>query len=148
MDYLGDMPVVLSVSRLAQPLAEAPGAVTVINREMIHASGFREIPDLLRLVPGFYVGWYDGTMATVNRGLPDQYSRRMQVLVDGRSIYTPLFGGVQWSDLPLAMDDIERIEVIRGRMRPVTVPMLSWYYQYHHAASGRGSWNAFFWELR
>lgn len=114
MDYLGEMPVVLTVSRLAQPIAEAPGAVTVIDREMIKASGFREIPDLFRLVPGFYVGRFDGTSATVNHGLPDQYSRRMQVLVDGRSIYTPLFGGVEWSDLPLAMDDIERIEVIRG----------------------------------
>lgn len=114
MEYLGEMPVVLTVSRLAQPIAEAPGAVTVIDREMIKASGFREIPDLFRLVPGFYVGRFDGTSATVNHGLSDQYSRRMQVLVDGRSIYTPLFGGVDWSDLPLAMDDIERIEVIRG----------------------------------
>lgn len=113
-EYLAEVPVVLTASRLSQPIAEAPSAVTVIDRDMIRASGFREIPDLFRLVPGFYVGYYDGTMANVSHGLPDQYSRRMQVLVDGRSIYTPLFGGVEWADLPLAMEDIERIEVIRG----------------------------------
>jgi iron complex outermembrane receptor protein len=113
-EYLGEMPVVLSASRLSQPISEAPSAITVIDRDMISASGFREIPELFRLVPGFYVGYYDGTMANVNHGLSDQYSRRMQVLVDGRSIYTPLFGGVEWADLPLAMDDIERIEVVRG----------------------------------
>ena len=113
-DYLDDVPIVLSASRLAQPVADAPSAITVIDRDMIRASGFREIADLLRLVPGFYVGRFSGNEPVVARGLVDHYFGRVQVLVDGRSVYTPLFGQVTWSTLPLAMEDIERIEVIRG----------------------------------
>ena len=114
-DYISDMPVVLSVSRLAQPLPEAPGAITVIDREMIRASGFHELPDVLRLVPGFLVGHLNGGIATVNyHALAEDTSRRMQVLVDGRSVYTPSFGGVDWSNLPIALEDVDRIEVIRG----------------------------------
>ncbi|MEW5967649.1 MAG: TonB-dependent receptor [Pseudomonadota bacterium] len=114
-DFLDDLPVVLSVSRLSQPVHEAPAAVTVIDRDMIRASGFRDIPDLLRLVPGFSVAYTrDNTWALGYHGVGDGYARRMQVLVDGRSIYSPHFGEVYWADLPLAIDDIERIEVVRG----------------------------------
>jgi len=114
-DFLDDLPVVLSVSRLSQPVHEAPAAVTVIDRDMIRASGFRDIPDLLRLVPGFSVAFTrDNTWAAGYHGLGDAYSRRFQVLVDGRSIYSPHYGAVYWTDLPLSIDDIERIEVVRG----------------------------------
>jgi iron complex outermembrane receptor protein len=114
-DFLSDLPVVLSASRLNQPLDEAPSAMTVIDREMIHASGYRRISDLFRLVPGFYVSNYNGHNPVVSyHGMSDQYSRRMQVLVDGRSIYMPPTGGVDWSSLPITVDDIERIEVVRG----------------------------------
>ncbi|MHB1213592.1 MAG: TonB-dependent receptor plug domain-containing protein [Thiobacillus sp.] len=114
-DFLDEMPVVLSVSRLSQPVTEAPAAVTVIDRDMIRASGFRDIPDLLRLVPGFTVAYTrDNTWAAGYHGLGDAFSRRFQVLVDGRSIYSPHYGAVYWSDLPLSIDDIERIEVVRG----------------------------------
>jgi iron complex outermembrane recepter protein len=114
-DFLDDLPVVLSVSRMSQPLDEAPAAVTIIDRDMIRASGFRDIPDLLRLVPGFSVAYTrDNTWALGYHGMGDAYSRRMQVLVDGRSIYSPHFGAVYWTDLPLSIDDIERIEVVRG----------------------------------
>jgi len=119
-DLLSDVPVVLSVSRLRQNVADAPAAVTVIDRQMIRDSGAWSIPDLFRLVPGMYVGEGGDRGALVPNsvvsyhGLSDPFSRRMQVLVDGRSIYTPLMGGPQWSTLPLALDDIERIEVIRG----------------------------------
>ena len=83
LDFLSDMPVVLSVSRLAQPLPEAPGAITVIDREMIRASGFLELPDVLRLVPGFLVGHLTGGMTTVNyHALAEDNSRRMQVLIE------------------------------------------------------------------
>jgi iron complex outermembrane receptor protein len=115
MDYLDELPVVLSVSRLSQPVSDAPAAVTVIDRDMIRASGFRDIPDLLRLVPGFSVAYTrDNTWAAGYHGLGDAYSRRFQVLVDGRSIYSPHYGEVNWTDLPLAIDEIERIEVVRG----------------------------------
>lgn len=114
-DYLGPLPTVLSATRLSQPLPEAPAAITVVDRDMIRASGARELADVFRLVPGFQVGYVSGHWQTVTyHGLADTYSKRMQVLVDGRSVYTPAFGGVQWSDLPLALDDIDRIEVIRG----------------------------------
>ncbi len=114
-DFLDEMPVVLSVSRLSQPLNEAPAAVTIIDQDMIRASGFRDIPDLLRLVPGFSVAYTNfNTWTAAYHGLGDGFSRRFQVRVDGRSIYSPHNGAVYWSDLPLAIDDIERIEVVRG----------------------------------
>jgi iron complex outermembrane recepter protein len=114
-DYLGDLPVVLSATRLSQPLSDTPVAMTVIDRAMIEASGARTIPDLLRLVPGMVVGMQTGYNAVASyHGMADRAGRRMQVLVDGRSVYTPSLGGVPWADLPLALEDIERIEVIRG----------------------------------
>jgi len=113
--YFEEFPVVLTASRLAQSLADAPSAVTVIDREMIKASGFRSVPELMRLVPGMYVGFADGNRPVVSaHGATDEYSRRMQVLIDGRSVYLPPFGSVGWADLPVLLDDIERIEVVRG----------------------------------
>ncbi len=114
-DYLQDLPVVLSASRLRQPISETPNAVTVIDRAMIKASGFRNIVDVFQLVPGMYVGYKDGYTPIVSyHGATDIYTRRMQVLVDGRSVYLPPFNSVDWEDLPLQLDDIERIEVVRG----------------------------------
>lgn len=113
--YLQDFPVVLSASRLSQPLSEAPNAMTVIDHDTIHSSGYRNIADLFRLVPGMYVGYQDGYSPFVSyHGSTDNYARRMQVLVDGRSVYLPPFGQVDWADIPVHIDDIERIEVIRG----------------------------------
>lgn len=114
-EFLAELPVVLTASRLAQPQAEAPAAVTVIDRQMIEASGARNLSEVFRMVPGFQVGLENGHRHVVGyHGLADEFSRRLQVLIDGRSVYLPSFGGVSWSDLPLALDDIERIEVIRG----------------------------------
>jgi iron complex outermembrane receptor protein len=114
-DFLGDLPVVLTVSRMAQPLQDSPSSVTIIDQDMIRASGFQDIPDLLRLVPGFSVAYTRSNQFAVGyHGLADAYSRRFQVLVDGRSIYNPNFGEVNWGTLPLAIEDIERIEVVRG----------------------------------
>ena len=114
-DFFDDMPVVLSVSRLSQPIDEAPAAVTVIDQEMIRASGFRDIPDLFRLVPGFTVAYTrDNSWGVGYHGLADAFSRRLQVLIDGRSVYTAGFGEVPWASLPLSIEDIERIEVVRG----------------------------------
>jgi iron complex outermembrane recepter protein len=113
--YLQDFPVVLSASRLLQPLSETPNAMTVIDSQMIKASGFRRIADLFRLVPGMYVGYAGANSPFVSlNSVSDQYSRRMQVLIDGRSVYLPPFGGVDWQGLPLLIEDIERIEVVRG----------------------------------
>jgi iron complex outermembrane receptor protein len=113
--FLDDMPIVLSASRLPQPIENAPIATTIIDRQMIVASGFTEVPDLLRLAPGFIVDYYNGyTQAVGYHTLADRFSRRMQVLVDGRSVYEPGLGAVPWNALALTIDDIERIEVVRG----------------------------------
>lgn len=117
--YLEDIPTVLTVSRLAQPASDAPSAVTVIDRETLRAAGIVDLADAFRLVPGMYVGHNAGYFHSVNpsvshHGLNDAYSRRMQVLIDGRTVYQPMYGGVQWSDLPLTIEDIARIEVTRG----------------------------------
>lgn len=107
--------MVLSASRLSQPLSEAPNAMTVIDRKMITASGFRFIPDLFKLVPGMYVSSYKGSQPFVAyHGSIDQYAHSMQVMIDGRSVYMPPMSMVDWADLPITVDDIERIEVIRG----------------------------------
>ena len=117
--YLDEMPVVLSVSRLSQPVDEAPAAVTVIDRQMIRESGVWDLAEVFRLVPGMVVSYHSARGYSMDNtvsyhGLSDPYARSMQVLVDGRSVYSPLFGGVLWGDIPVALDDIERIEVIRG----------------------------------
>jgi iron complex outermembrane recepter protein len=118
-DYIGEVPIVLSVSRLSQSKSDAPSAVTVIDKDMIRAAGIVDLPEIFRLVPGFYVGINAGFVHNTNHvvsyhGMTTAYAGSMQVLIDGRSVYSPLYGGVQWSELPLALADIERIEVTRG----------------------------------
>lgn len=110
-----ELPVVLSASRLVQPLIEAPSAVTLIDRQMIEASGARHIADLMRFVPGATVGYSDGNRPVVAlHGMSGAYAAGVQVLIDGVSVYSPVWKGMQWEELPLTMNDIERIEVIRG----------------------------------
>ncbi|HOI52654.1 MAG TPA: TonB-dependent receptor plug domain-containing protein, partial [Azonexus sp.] len=116
--FFAELPVVASVSRLPQRLADAPASVTVIDREMIRASGYRSLNDLFRLVPGFQTFAHSDVGARVNyHGITDDndFSPRVQVLIDGRSLHSPLFrGGVNWALIPVALEDIERIEVVRG----------------------------------
>ena len=116
-DYLTDMPIVLSVSRLPQRLDEAPGAVTVIDRDMIRLSGARDVADLMRLVPGFQSSSSFERIApqASYHGAFTSYSNHLQVLVDGRSVYSPYFVGSTEAGLQtVALEDIERIEVLRG----------------------------------
>lgn len=113
-DFFTDFPVVLTATRLQQPQEDSPIATTIIDRKMIEASGFTEIADLLRLAPGMLVN-YDGNQPVA--GYPFLYHKftvRMQVLVDGRSVYTPIFGEMPWTQLGITIDDIERIEILRG----------------------------------
>jgi iron complex outermembrane receptor protein len=113
-----ELPTIVSVTRLPQTKDKLPASVTVIDRQMIDDSGAVSITDLFKMVPGFQIGHYhdyDGSKTAVTyNGLGDQYSRRMQVLVDGRSIYTQMTGGPEWPDVPLSLDEIDRIEVVRG----------------------------------
>lgn len=109
------LPEILSATRLKQSPAAVPGSVSVIDRALIDASGARDIPELMRLVPGMMVGYVKGNEITVNyHGGQVDSARRMQVLIDGRSVYRPGLATVDWTDLPLAIEDIERIEVFRG----------------------------------
>jgi iron complex outermembrane receptor protein len=118
-DFLGEAPVVLSASRLKQSVADAPAAMTVIDRDMIKAMGVRQIHEVLRLVPGFYVSYHKGNWPVISyHGLGDALLSRIQVLIDGRSIYNPVLGGIDWADLPLSIDEVERVEVVRGPSSP------------------------------
>ena len=115
-----EMPVVLSANRLEQPISDAAVSMSVIDRKTIEASGARTIPEVLRLIPGMQVGFSGNEFGdepkyvVTYHGHSDQYSRQMQVLIDGRSIYEPLLGGILWKSVPVNIDDIERIEVSRG----------------------------------
>jgi iron complex outermembrane receptor protein len=116
-DYLAEVPVVLSVSRLPQRLDETPGAVTIIDRGMIRLSGARDVADLLRLVPGFRVtdSFETNTpMGSYHIGLSD-YNAQLQVLIDGRSVYSPYLNGATGTGLQaVSLEDIDHIEVHRG----------------------------------
>lgn len=115
-EFFGEIPQIFTASRLPQKIEEAAGATTVMDREFIRATGARVLSDLFRFVPGFLVATEAGGRPVVAyHGLTGQASQRMQVYVDGRSVYAPyLFGGVDWSVLSIPLDDIERIEVQRG----------------------------------
>lgn len=109
------VPQVLTPARLQQAQVDVAASVTVIDREMIAALGVRDIPELLRLVPGMMVTRTSGHEYSVNyHGTNLRDIRRLQVLVDGMSVYQPGLARILWSDLALAVDDVERIEVTRG----------------------------------
>ncbi len=106
---------VTSVSKKDQKMSEAAAAIFVISQEDISRSGATNIPDLLRMVPGMDVSQIDAnTWAISARGFNGQFSNKLLVLIDGRAVYTPLLGGVNWDTLDAPLEDIDRIEVIRG----------------------------------
>jgi iron complex outermembrane receptor protein len=106
---------VTSVSKKDQQLFKAGAAVFVITQEDIRRSGATNIPDLLRMAPGVNVARVDSnTWAISIRGFNGIYADKVLVLVDGRSIYSPAFSGVYWDQVNVPLEDIERIEVIRG----------------------------------
>jgi iron complex outermembrane receptor protein len=114
-----DLPVVISASRLTQSVLTSPSAVTIIDKAMIEASGFVEIADLMRLVPGFQVAYADGKdIAVTYHGHGWEYPNRLQLLVNGRSTYTSALSTVDWSAVGVHITDIERIEVVRGPAAP------------------------------
>jgi iron complex outermembrane receptor protein len=106
---------VTSVSKKEQMLSQVAAAIFVITQEEIRRSGATNIPDLLRLVPGLDVAQINGsTWAISARGFNLQFANKLLVLIDGRAVYSPLFGGVNWDTQDVPLEDIERIEVIRG----------------------------------
>jgi iron complex outermembrane receptor protein len=106
---------VTSVSKHTQKLADAAAAIFVITQEDIRRSGATSIPDALRMVPGLQVARIDeNKWAIGSRGFDGRFDNKLLVLIDGRSVYTPLFSGVYWNIQDVMLEDIDRIEVIRG----------------------------------
>jgi iron complex outermembrane receptor protein len=111
---LGDVEVT-TAAKLPEELWQTPAAVSVLTQDDIRRSGATSIPELLRLVPGVDVAREQSDQWAVGiRGFNSQFSKGLLVLIDGRSVYTPLFEGVYWDVQDLDFDDIDRIEIIRG----------------------------------
>ncbi|MDJ0918659.1 MAG: TonB-dependent receptor [Woeseiaceae bacterium] len=106
---------ITTVSRKAERLADATSAVFVITRDDIARHGIRSIPDALRLAPGLHVAQIDANKWAIgSRGLNGRYANKLLVLMDGRLLYTPSFSGVFWDVQSTLIEEIERIEIIRG----------------------------------
>jgi iron complex outermembrane receptor protein len=106
---------VTSVSKKETDLFTSPAAIYVITQEDIRRSGMNSIPELLRMVPGLDVAQIDANhWAISSRGFNDQYADKLLVLIDGRNIYAPVTAGIFWNVQDVPLEDIERIEVIRG----------------------------------
>ncbi|MGH9791507.1 MAG: TonB-dependent receptor plug domain-containing protein [Candidatus Acidiferrales bacterium] len=106
---------VTTASKRPEEIWRTPAAIHVITQEDIRRSGATSLPEVLRLAPGVVVARIDSNHWAVGvRGFGDQFSKSVLVLIDGRSVYTPLFAGVFWSVQDTLLEDIERIEIIRG----------------------------------
>jgi iron complex outermembrane receptor protein len=104
-----------SVARQESTVGDSPAAVFVITNEMIRRSGATSVAAALRMVPGLDVAQIDNAnWAISSRGFNDRFANKMLVQVDGRTVYNPVFSGVYWQTQDLALQDIDRIEVIRG----------------------------------
>lgn len=115
LEQLGNVEVVTGTKEPTE-VWNTPAAIYVLTGDDIRRSGVTNLPDALRLVPGVNVARVSGdrNWVVAIRGLGDQYSKYVLVLIDGRSVYTPLFGGVFWTIDNVMLEDIDRIEVIRG----------------------------------
>ena len=106
---------VTSVSKKPQLQSDAAAAIFVISNDDLLHSGVTNIPDALRMVPGLHIARIDSNKWAVSaRGFNDRFANKLQVLIDGRSVYTPGFSGVYWEVQDVLLEDVERIEVIRG----------------------------------
>ena len=114
-DVFAEIDSVTGVTHLKQSLSQVPAAVTIIDRRTIEASTALNLVDLFRLVPGFQVYFLHGNKPGVSYHVPGgDYSRRLEVKIDGRSVYEPLLSSVEWNTIGVDIDDIEYIEVVRG----------------------------------
>jgi iron complex outermembrane receptor protein len=114
LEELSDIEVT-SVSRREEPLADAAAAVAVVTSEDLRRSGATSVPEAMRLVPGLHVAQLNSNVWAVSaRGFSNSLSAKLLVLSDTRSIYTPFFSGVFWDVQDFLLEDVDRIEVIRG----------------------------------
>jgi iron complex outermembrane receptor protein len=106
---------VITLSRMPQKLSEVPSAIQVITNEDIRRSGATNLPEALRLASNLQVSQLNsGSWVISARGFNTVFANKLLVLIDGRIIYTPLFGGVLWDLQSVLLEDVERIEVISG----------------------------------
>ena len=106
---------VTSVSKKPEEFFDAPAALYVITSEEIRRSGARVLPEALRLSPGLDVAQIDASKwAISSRGFNERLANKLLVMIDGRSVYDPAFSGLYWETQDLVLEDIDRIEVIRG----------------------------------
>ena len=106
---------IVSLTKTSRPLSESAAAAFVISQEDIRRSGVTSIPEALRMAPGINVARIDANKwAITARGFNYRYSSKLLVMIDGRTLYTPFFAGVYWELQDYALEDIDRIEVIRG----------------------------------
>ena len=114
LEELMDIEVTL-VSRHSEKLGEAPSAVQVITQEDIRRSGAATLPEALRLAPNLQVAQVDGREWAISaRGFNNTAANKLLVMIDGRTVYTPLYSGVFWDAQYVLLEDVERIEVISG----------------------------------
>jgi len=114
LEQLGNLEVT-TVSKEPEEIQRTPAAIYVLTHEDIRRSGATSIPEALRLVPGVEVAQIDSsTWAVGIRGFGSIFSKSVLVLIDGRNVYTPLFAGVNWKLQNVMLEDVDRIEVIRG----------------------------------
>ena len=113
--FFEDIPTVISAAKREQPITESPSSISVITAEDIRRSGATTIADLLRRIPGLDVMRITPSDAQISaRGFNESNNNEMLLLIDGRSAYVDFFGVVVWDNLPIVMEEIERIEIIRG----------------------------------
>src|SRR6476469_2463136 len=106
---------VTTVARRPEPLGQTAAAITVITGEDIRRSGVTSIPEALRLVPGLDIARFNaGSWAISSRGFNSTAANKLLVMIDGRTVYSPLFSGTFWEIQDMPLDDIARIEVVRG----------------------------------
>ncbi len=113
--FFEEIPIVISATKVEQPITESPSSISVITAEDIRRSGATNIADLLRRVPGLDVLRISPSDAQISaRGFNESNNNDVLLLIDGRSAYVDFFGIVVWDDLPIVLEEIERIEIIRG----------------------------------
>ena len=106
---------VTSVSKGEEDFSKAASAIFVLTQEDLRRSGVNTIPEALRMVPGVHVAQIDSsTWAISARGFNSRFANKLLVMIDGRSVYNHVFAGVFWDEQDLVLEDVERIEVVRG----------------------------------
>ena len=110
------VPVVLTATRIQQPQSDVPASVTILDADLIKRLGAKNLPDLLRYVPGMMIGpdRNNNADSVHYHGGPAALPKNLQVLINGRSMYRSGLAAVSWYELPVAVEDISRIEVVRG----------------------------------